>query len=124
MTSELKESTRKNTTLDLVLKQKSDILSFLSFPNRNIYGDHATVGFRYCTEGLFCNTFKEKQILKQDKKILSTLTKAEEQITDNEIVDPIVVQNKDGIVKLTDLRRLSDNEWLNDDLINVYLDLL
>ena len=124
MTSELEESTRKNTTLDLVFKKPMEILNFLPFSYRNLYSDHATIGFRYCKKGEFCKEFKDMQILKQDKSLLRTFTIADEQQSTNATYDSIVVQNRSGIVRKSDLQRLLDNDWINDECINFYFDML
>ena len=138
MTLELEEKTRKNTTLDLLFKKVTEKEEFFTFCFRNMYSDHATVGFRYCNGGIVSGEYSALQIRKQDKAYLRRTTldvlegiqletgkvkietgKVEREADDGE--DDIVVRNRAAIVRESNLRKLSNDDWLDDELINCYL---
>ena len=131
MTFELEDKTRKNTTLDLVFPKKSGKSDSITFSYRNMYSDHATVGFRYCNGGILSEEYIDLQIKKQDKPYLRRATldamgtnsvKTENVEREEDAAqDEIIVRNVAAIVKESNLRKLSNDDWLDDELINCYL---
>ena len=70
MSLEGNEKTRMNSSLDIVMKKIGELQEFVSFAYRNLYSDHATVGFRCCNNGIISEEYRNLQILKQNKSFL------------------------------------------------------
>ena len=136
MSLEGNEKTRMNSSLDIVMKKIGESQEFVSFAYRNLYSDHATVGFRCCNNGIISEEYRNLQILKQNKSFLQKIT-----LSDNNIVpveeetakesiavenneDKIVISNRAAVIRESDLKRLENHEWLTDEVINFYLDML
>ena len=142
-----RESTRNNSTLDLIFRKEMKKLDFMPFIFQNLYSDHCTVGFRYCKDGIISNEYKEFQIRKQNKQFLEKSTideMAEEEIPTTKTEkstkqekknvtntsleqnegDIIVMQCPRDVARLSNMKKLLIGEWVDSNVINCYLYLI
>jgi hypothetical protein len=95
-----RESTRNNTTLDLIFRKEMKELDFMPFTYENMYSDHSTVGFRFCKDGIISDNYKEHKLNIQDKQFLKKttidqMTKESETTEDNTIKTEMGTTEKD-----------------------------
>ena len=141
-----KESTRNNSTLDLIFRKELKQLDFMPFLFQNMYSDHSTVGFRYCKDGIISHEYEELQINQQNKEFLkkSTIDGIAEQEKDvkkpdrktkqrenapntcreQDIEDMIVMDCPIDVVRKSNIRKLLKDEWVDSHIINCYLYLI
>lgn len=147
MTQVNTESTRHNRTLDLIFRIiDMKELDFMPFAFKNLYSDHAAIGFRYCKDGEISGEYEEMEIRNQKKAFLRKKTldemepesdfterkknstksgkKPQELHPERNESDPIIMECPRDVVRLTNLRKLILGEWVDSPTINCYLYLI
>ena len=154
MTSAISETKMQNRALPLMMHENIAINEFQSFFYRNLYNAYPTIGFRYCKSGIISDEYNDIQIRKQNKDYLRniTLPAMKQENSSNKITskvkthdydtvlvddisqdsatnqyennDEIIHTTKVSIIKESNLRKLQNDDFLDDELINGYLFLL
>jgi Ulp1 family protease len=93
-----RESTRNNTTLDLIFRKQMNELDFMPCIFENFYSDHSTVGFRYCKDGVISKEYKEYEIRIQDKQFLKKTT-IDQMTNESETAEDKTIKTEKGTTK-------------------------
>ena len=135
-----KVTTRYRATLDLLFRKEMKETDLMTFSFENLYSDHSAIGFRYCKNGKISDDYKAEKILVQDKDFLRKITIESENKIDDEdgkhvrsetnLInqafddDDVIFECPRDIVKLSNLKKLTTGEWLDNHLINCYMILI
>ena len=124
----LYQNTRLKAHLDYVMIANALKLQAFATSFANLYTDHSAVTLRICKEGKFTKEFVEEQIKKQGLNYLiqkdPVIKERERAEEENQPQDELLMKGTNFVLYESELERLKPPQFLSDEIINAYMQLV
>ena len=124
----LYQNTRLKAHLDYVMIANALKLQAFATSFANLYTDHSAVTLRICKKGKFTKEFVEQQIKKQGLNYLiqkdPVIKERERAEEENQPQDELLMKGTNFVLYESELERLKPPQFLSDEIINAYMQLV